>query len=82
MRYLIVDTHELANPRLGQFGRVLTEEEALAKFKEFYEAGKLTGEYLYDQSGMNLLRIEDIRLWDDLKVGLIGTTGELTVSKS
>lgn len=37
MRYLIIDCHELANPKMGIYGKVLTAEESLAKFKEIAE---------------------------------------------
>lgn len=80
MRYLIVDTHELANPRLGQFGRVLTEEEALAKFKEVWTDGLDAG----FSDGFNgfIEPKNSEQWWKEMEKELRGTTGELTVSKS
>lgn len=37
-RYQIIDSHDMANPRLGQFGRILTPEETEAKFAQVWSA--------------------------------------------
>ncbi len=60
MRYLIIDSQDCAVPREGIYGRVLSEEETIAKFKKVFDRGLVIGsrDWTREKEGV---------YWDELK---------------